>query len=180
MQDTDEKLMLQVAQGDIAAFEQLVNKYKKSVINVIYRFIGRQGDAEDLAQEAFLRVYEARNRYRPIAKFSTYLFRIVSNLCINYKRRPEPLSLDEIALNPTSNSSNPETLVERDERNAMIRTAIDSLPKNQRMAIILQRFEHASYKEIADKMGTSISAVEALIYRAKQTLKKKLEPLHAH
>jgi len=180
MQEADEKLMLKVAQGDIAAFEQLVNKYKKSVINIIYRYIGRQDDAEDLAQEAFLRVYETRNRYRPIAKFSTWLYRIVTNICLNYKRKPEPVSLDEIALNPTSNSPNPETLVETEERNTMIREAIDSLPKSQRLAVILQRFEHASYKEIADKMGTSVSAVESLIHRAKQILKKKLEPLHVH
>jgi len=180
MQESDEKLMMSVAQGDIAAFEQLVNKYKRPVINVIYRFIGRQGDAEDLAQEAFLRVYEARNRYRPIAKFSTWLYKIVTNLCLNYKRRPEPLSLDEISVNPSSNSPTPEVLLESEERNAMIRAAIDSLPRNQRMAIILQRFEDASYKEIANTMGISVSAVESLIYRAKQTLKEELGPLRAH
>lgn len=168
--------MVRVAQGDIAAFEQLVNKYKGPVLNVIYRFIGRQGDAEDLAQEVFLRVYKARNRYRPIAKFSTWLFRIVTNLCLNYKRRPESLSLDEICVNPKSNLPSPDILLERDETNAMIRAAIDSLPRNQRIAIILQRFENASYKEIANIMGVSVSAVESLIYRAKQTLRKKLSP----
>ena len=186
MLDNDHSLMKRTAQGDLSAFEELVAKYQRLVLNTIFRYIGNQAEAEDLSQEVFIRVFKFAKRYRPKAKFTTWLYRIITNICLNYyrqKKRKPSISLDspvfvegeelplQISLPP---DTHPDVILERQERDSIIREAIDSLPENQKMAVILQRFEGLSYGEISKIMGCSVSAIESLLFRAKQTLKEKL------
>ena len=185
---SDWELMRLTAEGDRAAFKQLVEKYQKAVLNLGYRFLGNREEAEDTAQEVFLRVYNSAKRYRPEAQFTTWLFRIATNTCLNVLRHRK--RLQEVPLESSSDGTEqisgvnvpapehtrPDMHMEQEERNRIIEESIASLPPNQRMAVILKRFEDLSYQEIAKVLNTSVSAVESLLFRAKQTLKKKLEP----
>ncbi|UCE19848.1 MAG: RNA polymerase sigma factor [Gemmatimonadota bacterium] len=176
------------SEGDRAAFKRLVEKYHKAVLNLAYRFLGNREEAEDAAQEVFLRVYNSAKRYEPQAQFTTWLFRIATNFCLNKLRHRQ--RLQEVPLESSSNrteqvsdlnlpapeQTRPDDHLEQKERNRIIAESIASLPPNQRMAVILKRFEGLSYQEIAKVLNVSVSAVESLLFRAKQTLKKKLEP----
>ncbi len=175
--DSDAELIQQVAQGDENAFEQLVKKYEHAVFNIIYRHIGNYTDVEDLAQEVFIKVWRHAKSFRGESKFSTWLYRIVVNHCLNYrsKHKQTPVSLDEMV----EKEKIPESLIvevdfERRQKAKIVRRAVDELPERQRIALILSKFEGKSYKEIAQIMGVSLSEVESLIFRAKETLKKKL------
>lgn len=184
--DQDAKLMLKFAKGEISAFEQLLKKYKESVINIAYRFIQDRAEAEDIAQDVFLRVYYSAKRYKPVSKFSTWIYKITKNVCLNRLRAQKrfrtvfldtPVSSDEgeiIQETPNSKPNHPLENLEKMELKHVVKEAIDSLPPNQRMAIILQKYEGLSYKEISEIIGCSISAVDSLLQRAKQSLKKKL------
>ncbi len=187
MPDNDHSLMERTAQGDLSAFEELVAKHQRLVLNTIFRYIGNQAEAEDLSQEVFIRVFKFAKRYRPQAKFTTWLYRIITNICLNYhrqKKRKPSVSLDspvfiegeelprQISL---PSDTQPDVILERQEKDSVIREAIDSLPEKQKMAVILQRFEGLSYGEISKIMGCSVSAIESLLFRAKQALKEKLK-----
>lgn len=178
--DSDAKLMERVAKEDTAAFAEILKRYQSPLFNFIYRYLGNYEETQDLTQETFLRVYTAAKRYKPQAKFTTYLFKIARNLCLNNLRKRSRFwlfSLDEEEKNieiqaPASNM--PDVIYEKKEVGSLIEGALAALSENQRMAVVLQRFHNLSYREIAEVMGCSVSVVESLLFRAKQNLKKKL------
>ncbi|UCG30063.1 MAG: sigma-70 family RNA polymerase sigma factor [candidate division WOR-3 bacterium] len=176
-EETDEHLIHMSAKGDEHAFERIVHKYQLAVFNTIYRYTGSREDVQDLAQEIFIKVWRNAAKFKGKAKFSTWLYRIVVNHCINYrrKRKQAHISLDEM----TDKGQMPEALkVEPDwEQKRVVRSvraAVDELPARQRLALILSQFEGKSYKEIAEIMKVSLSSVESLIFRARSALKHKL------
>ncbi len=165
--------MLAVANGDLAAFGQLVSRHQSSAWNAAYRFLGNAADAEDIAQEAFLKILDAADRYRPTASFRTYLYRIVARLCFDLSRRKrvrrhEPLS--DLAANGPS----PEGDLIVDERAAAVRQALDALPAAQRMAVVLRYYEDLGYREIAAVLKTTLKGAERLLARARATLEDRL------
>ena len=185
---SDWELMRLTANKDMAAFRQLVEKYQKAVMRFAFRFLGSREEAEDASQEVFLRVYTAAKKYKPEAQFTTWLFRIATNVCLNELRHRK--RLQEVPLEPSNENSErdsamdvpapesmrPDTHLEQAERNRIVQESLEALPPNQRMAVVLKRFEGLSYQEIAEVLDVSLSAVESLLFRAKQTLKKKLTP----
>lgn len=191
MLDPEVGLMLAFQSGDISSFERLVQKYKGRVINIIYQFIGDRSDAEDLAIEVFLRVYQAAKSYKAKGKFATWLYKITTNLCLNQVRKGEKLKTislnqsitreegkkEELVEQIADSAPSPQDVLEKKERRALIREAVDSLPAKQRMAILLQIYEGLSYKEISKILGCSIKAVERRLYWARTNLKKILSPI---
>jgi RNA polymerase sigma-70 factor (ECF subfamily) len=187
--DPDAELMLRVKQGDPAAFEQLVEKYKQPVINLLSRTLRDASEAEDLAQNVFVQVYKFADRYRVEAKFSTWLFTIARNLCLNEIRRRSrhpAESLDAVTEQPEEtasprqfedrrNVSAPDQLIQ-DELVTKVEEALAALPENQRTAILLFKEKEMSYEEISKILGCSLSATKSLIHRGRETLKDKLKP----
>lgn len=176
--DPDVRLMLRVQKGETEVFAELVGKYQGLVRNTIYRTLGPTPDLEDLAQEAFMKAYRSRERYQPSARFSTWIYRIVYNLCLNAIRngsRRRMASLDERG-NPSDSMDRPTQVIRRNELHELVREAIDQLPPNQRIAVILDKFQDLSYKEIAEVMETSVSAVKSLLSRARENLRRLLAP----
>jgi len=186
--DEDIKVMLQFQHGDKTAFDKIIIKYQKPIINFIYRFTADRSSAEDLAQEVFIRIYNASKNYVASAKFSTWIFRITANVAIDYlrKRKAEGINIsmeeifegkDNIApiqLNDQS-QENSEQILEKQEIEANIKKALQSLPENQRLAIVLKVYEDMPYNEIASILGVSVASVESLLFRARQALKVKLK-----
>jgi len=177
MDDIDITLMLGVKAGDIQCFEQLFAKHQKSVLNVIYRYVGNAHLAEDLTQETFFRVYKARESYQADAKFTTYLYRIVTNLCINELKRRKPLYSLDSSPEHTDNIPAPELHSTEDpELTQRVKAVIAGLLPNQRMAVVLNKYEKLSYQEIAERMDISVKAVKSLLARARTNIKEQLEP----
>lgn len=188
VRDPDAALMLRVKQGDLRAFEELVEKYKQPVMNLVYRTLPDAVEAEDLAQHVFLQVYKSAHRYEVSAKFSTWLFTIARNLCLNEIRRRSrhPAdSLDETAPDSAEHplrqvedtrAFSPPDLLLQSELETKIERALAELPEKQRTAILLCRAEELSYDEIAAVLGCSVSATKSLIHRGRETLKQKLKP----
>lgn len=174
--ETDEQLMAAVARGDMDAFEDLVRRHQQTALNVAYRFLGNQGDAEDAAQEAFLRILDRAAAYRPTAKFRTYLCSIVTRLCIDTYRKKRPRPAEDLGL-AEDRQDTPSEALAREESARLVRKAVDALPPRQRAALVLKHFEQMSYVEIAGALGCSERAVESLLVRAKQKLKKSLRKL---
>lgn len=188
--DPDVRLMLQVRDDDAAAFEELVLRYQNRVVSIMEHLVRKREQAEDLAQEVFLRVYRARKRYKPQAKFSTWLFTIANNVALNAKRSlarrrevnvaaagPDhdgPAALEQMALE--ASGLMPTRQLDKAERAAMVRLAIESLNERQRLALMLSKFENMSYAEIADTMEMSIQATKSLLSRARENLRMILEP----
>jgi RNA polymerase sigma-70 factor (ECF subfamily) len=181
-----EELMAKIAKGDEDAFEILVNRHQTSVLNLVYRFIGDRTQAKDLAQEVFIRVWQSAKTYKPQAKFTTWIYRITTNLCFNElksSRRRKWFSFNrsdedgEHTFEETLSDSAPsaEDLLLEKERSRQISDALQSLPENQRMAMILKRYDDLSYEEIGQVIGCSVSAVESLLVRAKRALREKLK-----
>lgn len=188
LSDPDVQLMLKVSAGDSAAFEQLVLRYQDRLVGFFFHLVHDRSACEDLAQEAFLRVYKSRERYEPTARFSTWLFRIAHNLASNQKRgaarrreiplgshsgehdfRPqEQILADKSALMPTRQ------LDSREIRD-VVRNAVEELTEGQRTAVILHKFEEMSYEEIGEIMGLGTVAVKSLLSRARGKLKESLE-----
>lgn len=165
----DEQLMQAVAEGDLDAFNEIVLRHQAAAWSVAWRFLGDPMEAEDVAQEAFLKILEAAPRYRAKASFRTYIYRIVTRLCIDWSRKKRPAYTDQLCeiQDPAFNPA--EDLLASEQR-AQIRKALDALPPNQRMALILRHYDGLSYAEIAEALGTTIKAVERLISRARATL----------
>ena len=182
--DDDVDLMLRVRGGDPDAFEALVRRYQKRAVSTAYRFLGDAALAQDAAQEAFLRLFRARERYQPKAGFATFFYRILANQCYSMLRaKRDVFSLDAAASEdgspleaslPDPASPAPDAHMDRQERAQTVRRAVDALPENQRMALLLFRFQSLSYREIADTLGTSEKAVKSLLARARSTLKETL------
>jgi RNA polymerase sigma-70 factor (ECF subfamily) len=187
MTRSDVQLMLDVKAGDDASFELLLQKYRTPLVNFLFRMVRDTATAEDLAQEVFLRVYRARKEYSPSAKFTTWLFRIATNLALNSvrdnrHRRMEvsldaPAEEDEAPLQvPTREMRIDEHMVERD-RADFIRRAVASLPEKQRVAVLLHKYEEMDYGEIARILECSESALKSLLFRAYENLRVQLAPL---
>ena len=185
-QTPSEELAARIAEGDEYAFKILVNRHQAPVLNLIYRFIGDRMKSEDLAQETFLQVWRAAKTYKRKSKFTTWLYRICVNVCLNeikstrrkkwlqyFKNTPDSKHPENESL--LDESPNPEDLLLARERNQQITNALQALPENQRIALILKRYDNLSYEEISRVIGCSIPAVESLLVRAKRTLQKKLE-----
>lgn len=180
--DPDVALMLRCQAGDVDAFTSLVTNYQNRILNLVYRYTGDGTGAEDLAQEIFVKAYGARASYTPKAKFVTWLYTIATRHCLNAirdrsKRKTVPLPDEEIASAPSMRAAGdgPAASVERGELHAIVRAALDSLPPNQRMAVILEKWEDCSYEEISQSMGLSIPAVKSLLSRAREGLRERLE-----
>ena len=165
---SDETMMLAVARGDLAAFERLVLRHQESAWRTAYRMLGCHQTAEDVAQEAFLRVFEAAKRYRPTAAFRTYLYRIVVRLCLDHLRKRRPLPTDNLL--PADDWPSPEQGAAHAEQAQAVQEAIGRLPPKQRTAVVLRYYEGLSGREIAVAMETSLKAVERLLARARATL----------
>jgi RNA polymerase sigma-70 factor (ECF subfamily) len=187
-QDPDAALMLRVKQGDSEAFAQLVDKYKQPVMNLVYRMLRDATEAEDIAQNVFIQVHKSALRYQVSSKFTTWLFTIARNLCLNELRRRSRHPADSMeAAHPENeeqpwqqfedkkNFSPPETLLQG-ELEQKIDEALAELPENQRTAILLCRQDELSYEEIAKVLRCSLSATKSLIHRGRETLKEKLKP----
>jgi RNA polymerase sigma-70 factor (ECF subfamily) len=185
--DSDVALMLRVKDGDEDALRELIERYQRSVINVIYRAIGDAWETEDLAQRVFVQVFRSAPRYKPTAKFTTWLFTIVHNTVLNeYRRRSRHAaeSLEAMARPEEAGTAgwepadtrtaDPAREVAERELQQKIREAISRLPEAQRTAVILCRFEGLSYEEIAEVLHCSVPAVKSLLHRARQTLKEQL------
>jgi RNA polymerase sigma-70 factor (ECF subfamily) len=189
MTRSDVQLMLDVKAGDDASFDLLLQKYRTPLVNFLYRMVRDTATAEDLAQEVFLRVYRARKQYSPSAKFTTWLFRIATNLALNSMRdnrhRQKDVSIDA----PTSPDEDAapmqlpapemridEHMIERD-RAEFIRGVIAALPEKQRVAVLLHKYEEMDYGEIARILDCSESALKSLLFRAYETLRVQLAPL---
>ena len=189
MTRSDVQLMLDVKAGDDASFDLLLQKYRTPLVNFLYRMVRDAATAEDLAQEVFLRVYRARKQYSPSAKFTTWLFRIATNLALNsvrdnrYKRMQvsldAPAEEDEAPVQlPAREMRIDEHMVERD-RAQIIRRAVAALPEKQRVAVLLHKYEEMDYGEIAKILECSESALKSLLFRAYETLRVQLAPLVA-
>ena len=186
--DPDAALMLRVKRGDRAAFTELVEKYKQPVMNFIFRSLRDEIEAEDLAQNVFLQVYKSRSRYKQTAKFTTFLFTIARNLCLNELRRRSRHPAESLEETHTDNEDQPARQIEdktqiaapenvlHSELADKIEEALNELPENQRSAILLCRQDDLSYEQIAKILRTSLSATKSLIHRGRETLKEKLKP----
>ena len=184
--DSDLDLMLRVRQGDAGSFDELLRRYRTPLVKYFSRMVRDEALAEDLAQEAFLRVYNARYRYRPDARFTTWLYRIATNLALNAirdaKGRQRQDGNGSTEDGETSfefvdpRTSAEQQMIETD-RGRMIREAIEALPENQRAAVILHKYQDVDYRQIAGILKVSESAVKSLLFRAYETLRERLEPL---
>jgi RNA polymerase sigma-70 factor (ECF subfamily) len=172
----DEELMLAVAKGDLEAFEQIVLRHQKNAWSAAYRFLGNHMEAEDVAQEAFLKILCAAPRYRPTASFRTYLYRVVTRQCLDRARKARPVVANDLPDSVTDSPSILNEMIGRDRAHA-VRRALDSLPPRQRMAIVLRYYEGLAYREIASAMLLSQKAVERLLARARNTLETLLKDL---
>jgi len=186
--DPDAALMLRARRGDRAAFAGLVDKYKQPVMNFIHRSLRDEAESEDLAQNVFLQAWKSRGRYRQTAKFSTWLFTIARNLCLNEIRRRSRHPAESIEEEHTEHEDQPHRQYEdrsqmappeqllQGELARKIEEALAGLPENQRAAILLCRQDELSYEEIAGVLDCSLSATKSLIHRGRETLKEKLKP----
>lgn len=183
---TELELVEGVLQKKEAAYKELVQKYQKQVINTCYRLLGNYEDAQDIAQDVFIEVYESIDKFRKEAKLSTWIYRIAVNKSLNYikviNRRKCVKSIESFLgkeNNETSNisayqSDMPNNNLICEERKSILQQALNKLPENQKIAFTLNKYEELSYQQIAEIMQTSLSAVESLIHRAKTNLQKHL------
>jgi RNA polymerase sigma-70 factor (ECF subfamily) len=184
---SDAAAMLRVATGDEASFNYLAQKYHRPIIHFLFRMVGNQAIAEELAQEVFLRVYRARSSYRAEARFTTWLYRIATNLAVNYardtrhERAAQTVYLDspdeETGATPDVADDEPtvEQRLVRDERMAAIRRHVMALPERQRMAVLMHKYQGMDYRQIGQVLKLSESATKSLLFRAYQTLREKLK-----
>jgi len=184
-QMTSEALLHKVAQGDGSAFKALVERHQNKILNLAHRTLGDRQRAEDIAQETFLKVWQAASTYQQKSKYTTWLYRITVNLCLNeIKSRQRWSWLGYLHLSRTSDqieaerqidrSPTAEELVIAEELSHQIAKALQSLPENQRIALILRRYDGLSYQEISSVLGCSVPAVEALLVRAKRAVQTSL------
>jgi len=187
LRDPDVRLMLRVRDDEPGAFEEIVEAYQHRLVGVLHHLIGNLQEAEDLAQEVFLRVYRARKKYRARSRFSTWLFTIANNLALNSLRRQQrkpavPLNVsDSGPLGPRpaeqlvrDRTEAPGQRLQQQELAAVIQQALAGLNERQRMAVVLNKFEDMNYAEIAEVMGLTTKAVKSLLSRARCNLRTAL------
>ncbi len=190
LHDPDVRLMLEVRDDKAAAFEELMLRYQNRLVTVLEHLVGRRDLAEDLAQDVFLRIYRARKRYVPGAKFSTWLFTIANNVAsnalrsqsrrreVNWKSKPGESTgantLDQMA--QAASSLMPARQIDKAEMREVVREAIGTLNERQRMAVLLSKFENMSYEDIAETMQMTPQAIKSLLSRARGNLRSVLEP----
>ena len=177
--DADAAAVAAAAAGDAAAFDALVVRYQRRVLNTCWRYVGDAEAAADAAQNVFVKAWLGLGKFRGRATFSSWLYRIAVNECLNMKakrarRRAEPL--DELTPDP---AADPEQQRVEADVSRLVRAALDALPPKQRVALILSKYEGLSYREIAAALETSVPAVESLLFRAKQNLAAALAPARA-
>src|SRR5690242_3505799 len=184
---SDAQIMLQVKAGDDSAFEYLVQKYRRPMVNFMFRMSHNAAVAEDLAQEVFLRVYRSRESYEPSAKFTTWLYRIATNLAVNHARdtrheRPEnTVAIDAqdeetgLGFDVPDTSLSAEEQILRRERLAAIRERVQGLPERQRMAVMMHKYQQMDYRQIAEILKLSESATKSLLFRAYESLRGQLK-----
>ena len=170
----DAHLMARTAQGDLDAFAELVRRHQETAWRTAYRFLGDAAEAEDITQEAFLKILAAASRYQPRAAFTTYLYRVVAHLCIDHSRRKRPLPRSSLP-EAIDHAPGPETALIQKDRAQQVRRGLDTLPPRQRLAIILKYYEGMRYQEIADVMEITTKAVERLLGRARTALHGRIE-----
>lgn len=176
MDDSDEALMARIARGDEPAFRMLARRHLPAAVGLARRVLGNAAEAEDVAQEAMLRVWTHAPRWQPLAAFRTWLTRVVVNLCLDRKRRTAWVEL-EAAGEVVDSALGPGQRIEDEERERLLASAIDRLPARQRTAIVLTYTEGMSNAQVAEMLGTSVSAVETLLVRGKQSLRRALGAL---
>jgi RNA polymerase sigma-70 factor (ECF subfamily) len=184
---SDAEVMLRVKAGDQPAFDYLVQKYRRPLVSFMYRMARNAAVAEDLAQEVFLRVYRSRESYEASAKFTTWLYRIATNLAVNHARdtrheRPEVVvSLDEpdeatgMTMDLADGEITAEQAMLRRERLMGIRRKIEALPERQRLAVVMHKYQQMDYRQIAEVLELSESATKSLLFRAYETLREQLK-----
>ncbi len=182
---TDAEVMLRVRAGDDAAFDYLVEKFRRQMVHFMFRMSRNQATAEELAQEVFLRVYRSRESYSAEAKFSTWLYRIATNLAMNHVRDTKPerntASLDEpdeetgLKIDVADPGATAEQTMLRRERLAAIRKHVEELPERQRLAVIMHKYQNMDYRQIGEVLKLSESATKSLLFRAYETLREKLK-----
>ena len=184
---SDAAVMLRVAAGDEASFNFLVQKYHRAMIHFLFRMVHNEAVAEEMAQDVFLRVYRSRESYRAEAKFTTWLYRIATNLAVNHardtkhERSAQTIYLDapdeETGSRPdvADDEPNVEQDLLRKERMAAIKQHVMALPERQRMAVLMHKYQGMDYKQIGDVLKLSESATKSLLFRAYQTLREKLK-----
>lgn len=181
---SDQQLIKEILSGDTSAFKILVDKYQGMVFRTAMGFVHSKEDAEDITQEVFIQTFRSLSAFQEKSEFSTWLYRIAVNMSINFVNRNKlrRLLIDagenlKALLNISSDEKNAHQRLESDERDKMVRDAIDNLPEKQRTAFVLSKYDDLSQREIADLMKISEGAVEQLLQRAKANLQKKLSRL---
>ena len=169
---TDTELVFLVAKGNESAFNELLVRHQGAIYQLAHRFLGDANEAEDIAQETFLRLYRSADRYKPNASLRSYLYKIAKNLCIDFLRKKRPETMANLP--ETMPQDSPLDQLERAQTLQIILDCVDTLPENQRMAILLRHNSGLRYQEIADVMELTVSAVESLLVRARKTLRRRL------
>jgi len=185
--DADAELMVSFQQGNPEAFDRLIDKYQRPIVNFIYKIVNNAAEAEELTQEVFLRIYRARKRYEPRAKFAAWIFRIATNVSLKELRRKRHMrfwsnnhntnedagAAEETYCDPVPNA---ERKLIASELGRVIRRAIESLPPNERVALVLRRYEELSYRKIAEIMSCTEAAVKTYIHRGKLHVRDRILP----
>lgn len=180
--DIDHALMVRCAEGDHRAFRLLVERHQDAVVGTVTKMLGNSSDSEDIAQMVFIRIWKHAKRYKPDNKFTTYLYTIVRNLVYNESRRrsrKRTVSTDQREdeqhlQHPADPAAQPDSTLLDSELRTAIDAAIESLPENQRLAVVLRRYENLPYEEIAEILSTSVPSVKSLLFRARTTLRESL------
>ncbi len=184
--DPDSLLMVQVRHGDAPSFETLLRRHRLSVVNHLFRMIRNRAIAEELAQDVFIRVYRSRERYEPSAKFTTWLFRITTNIALNWRRdtrrQTAELHVDQLSTMVRTfefqdAAPRMDELMIREIQANEVRAAVDRLPEKQATAVLMHKYEALDYTQIAEVLNCSVPALKSLLFRAYESLRRELAHL---